>query len=48
VQVPPIGLPLVFAVDSPVTGGHPVVAVVEDTDALAQLRPGQPVVLRWR
>ncbi len=48
VQVPPNGLPLVFAVDSPVTGGHPVVAVVEDTDALAQLRPGQPVVLRWR
>jgi allophanate hydrolase subunit 2 len=38
----------VFGVDSPVTGGHPVVAVVEDTDALAQLRPGQRVALDWR
>ena len=48
VQVPPNGRPLVFGVDSPVTGGHPVVAVVEDTDALAQLRPGQRVALHWR
>jgi KipI family sensor histidine kinase inhibitor len=47
VQVPPNGLPLMFGVDSPVTGGHPVVAVVRDTDALAQLRPGQRVRLRW-
>jgi allophanate hydrolase subunit 2 len=48
VQVPPNGRPLVFGVDGPVTGGHPVVAVVEDTDALAQLRPGQRVALHWR
>lgn len=48
VQVPPNGLPLVFGVDGPVTGGHPVVAVVEAPDALAQLRPGQRVMLRWR
>jgi allophanate hydrolase subunit 2 len=42
VQVPPSGLPVVFAADHPVTGGYPVVGVVheDDQDALAQLRPG--------
>ncbi len=42
VQVPPSGLPVVFAADHPVTGGYPVVGVVheEDRDRLAQLRPG--------
>lgn len=46
VQVPPGGQPVVFAADCPATGGYPVVAVVRDLDALAQLRPGQRVRLR--
>jgi biotin-dependent carboxylase-like uncharacterized protein len=48
IQVPGSGRPLVFGPDHPVTGGYPVVAVVDDadTDALAQLRPGQQ--LRFR
>lgn len=54
VQVPPSGQPLVFLADHPTTGGYPVVAVVldEDTDALAQVRPGdrlrfRPVRAPW-
>ncbi len=49
IQVPPGGRPVLLGPDHPVTGGYPVVAVVvdADTDALAQLRPGQPVRLRW-
>ncbi len=43
VQVPPGGQPVLFLADHPVTGGYPVVAVVRDVDALAQLRPGQSV-----
>lgn len=45
VQVPPDGLPVVFGVDHPVTGGYPVVAVVRTSalGALAQVRPGEPV-----
>lgn len=45
VQVPPSGRPLVFLADHPVTGGYPVIAVVddEDTDRLAQVRPGERV-----
>lgn len=44
-QVPPSGLPTMLAADYPVTGGYPVIAVIveHDLDALAQLRPGQPV-----
>lgn len=43
VQIPPNGLPVVFGVDHPTTGGYPVVAVVvpADNPALAQLRPGE-------
>jgi allophanate hydrolase subunit 2 len=43
VQIPPNGLPVVFGVDHPTTGGYPVVAVVVPADnaGLAQLRPGQ-------
>ena len=43
VQVPPGGRPVLFLADHPVTGGYPVVAVVQDADvdAAAQLRPGQ-------
>ena len=49
VQVPPNGQPVILGADHPVTGGYPVSGVVldADTDALAQLRPGQPVRLRW-
>lgn len=45
VQVPPSGRPLVFLADHPITGGYPVIAVVDDadTDRLAQRRPGERV-----
>jgi biotin-dependent carboxylase-like uncharacterized protein len=45
VQVPPDGQPLVFLNDHPVTGGYPVVAVVDlaDLGQCAQLRPGDRV-----
>jgi biotin-dependent carboxylase-like uncharacterized protein len=48
VQVPHSGQPLVFLADHPTTGGYPVVAVVvdDDTDLLAQLRPGERVRFR--
>ncbi|KQQ05148.1 MULTISPECIES: biotin-dependent carboxyltransferase family protein [unclassified Rathayibacter] len=48
VQLPPSGLPVVFGPDHPVTGGYPVVAVVDSAslDLLAQLVPGSPVSLR--
>ena len=48
VQVPPSGEPLVFLADHPTTGGYPVIAVVvdEDTDLLAQCRPGDVVRMR--
>lgn len=46
VQVPPNGQPVVFGADHPVTGGYPVLAVVEprSRDRAAQLRPGDRVV----
>jgi biotin-dependent carboxylase-like uncharacterized protein len=49
IQVPPGGQPVILGADHPVTGGYPVVGVLRDadTDAIAQLRPGQPVRLRW-
>jgi biotin-dependent carboxylase-like uncharacterized protein len=42
-QVPPAGSPILFLADHPVTGGYPVVAVVDerDVDLAAQARPGQ-------
>lgn len=42
-QVPPSGVPTLFLVDHPVTGGYPVIAVVRssDLDRAAQARPGQ-------
>lgn len=48
VQVPPDGLPVVFLADHPVSGGYPVVAVVEPADLplAAQLPPGTPVRFR--
>ena len=49
IQVPPNGQPVILGTDHPVTGGYPVIGVVidDDVDSLAQLRPGQPVRLRW-
>ncbi len=49
VQLPPGGEIVVFLADHPVTGGYPTVAVLTDAsvDRAAQLRPGQPVRLRW-
>ena len=48
IQLPPSGRPVIFLADHPVTGGYPVVAVVddEDVDRAAQVRPGQPVRFR--
>jgi biotin-dependent carboxylase-like uncharacterized protein len=45
VQVPPSGQPVVFLADHPVTGGYPVVGVVDRDDLwqCAQLRPGDEV-----
>jgi biotin-dependent carboxylase-like uncharacterized protein len=49
IQVPPSGGPLILGPDHPVTGGYPVIGVIvdDDTDIVAQLRPGQPVRLHW-
>ncbi|WP_370618656.1 biotin-dependent carboxyltransferase family protein [Mumia sp. Pv 4-285] len=49
IQVPPSGEPVVLLADHPVTGGYPVVGVVVDADVdrAAQVRPGQPLRLRW-
>ena len=49
IQVPPNGEPVVFLNDHPVTGGYPVIGVVEsaDVDLVAQLVPGQEVRFRW-
>ena len=50
VQLPPNGQPVVFLADHPVTGGYPVIAVLDATssDRAAQLRPGDQVRLRRR
>jgi biotin-dependent carboxylase-like uncharacterized protein len=49
VQVPPDGKPVLFLADHPVTGGYPVIGVVEpaDVDLAAQARPGQHVSFHW-
>lgn len=49
IQVPPNGFPVILGPDHPVTGGYPVIGVVvdDDTDAIAQARPGQTVRLHW-
>jgi biotin-dependent carboxylase-like uncharacterized protein len=48
VQVPPDGQPVLFLADHPVTGGYPVIAVVEARDVCiaAQVRPGQRLHIR--
>jgi biotin-dependent carboxylase-like uncharacterized protein len=45
VQVPHDGRPIVMLADHPVTGGYPVVAIVEPADlpVVAQARPGTPL-----
>jgi biotin-dependent carboxylase-like uncharacterized protein len=49
-QVPPDGRPILFGPDAPVTGGYPVIAVIDAVglDAAAQLRPGDVVRFRPR
>jgi biotin-dependent carboxylase-like uncharacterized protein len=49
VQVPPGGQPVLFLADHPVTGGYPVVAVVDptDVDRAAQARPGRRIRFRF-
>lgn len=49
VQVPNDGQPLIFLADHPVTGGYPVVAVVDpgDIGRVAQARPGDALRFRW-
>lgn len=44
-EVPPSGQPILLLVDHPVTGGYPVIAVVDDRDLdrAGQLRPGDAV-----
>ncbi|MRX44335.1 5-oxoprolinase subunit C family protein [Agromyces kandeliae] len=48
IQVTGAGVPTVLLADRPVTGGYPVVAIVEpgSLDLLAQVRPGQEVRFR--
>ena len=48
IQVSGDGQPTILLADRPVTGGYPVIAVVASAslDAVAQLRPGQPVRFR--
>jgi biotin-dependent carboxylase-like uncharacterized protein len=43
IQVPPSGQPIVFLADHPVTGGYPVIGVVDNVSVAAQARPGQQV-----
>jgi biotin-dependent carboxylase-like uncharacterized protein len=45
IQVPPDGQPVVLLADHPVTGGYPVIAVVDSSDLwkCAQVRPGDVV-----
>lgn len=45
VQVPPHGRPVIFLADHPVTGGYPVIGVVNPDDLwmCAQARPGDPL-----
>ncbi|WP_022924272.1 biotin-dependent carboxyltransferase family protein [Serinicoccus marinus] len=47
-QVPPSGQPTIFLADHPVTGGYPVIGVVDPRDVplAAQARPGQTVRFR--
>jgi biotin-dependent carboxylase-like uncharacterized protein len=49
IQIPPNGQPVILGPDHPVTGGYPVACVVvaADMDRVAQIRPGQPLRLRW-
>jgi biotin-dependent carboxylase-like uncharacterized protein len=50
IQVPPNGQPVLFIADHPVTGGYPVIAVVDDAgvDLAAQARPGDVVRIALR
>ena len=45
IQVPPSGAPILMLADHPVTGGYPVIAVVDQSaiGAAAQARPGDRI-----
>lgn len=49
IQVPPNGQPVILGPDHPVTGGYPVIGVLVDADIdkVAQIRPGQTVLMHW-
>ena len=49
IQVVNDGMPIVLGIDAQTIGGYPRLAHVisADLDAIAQLRPGQPVRFRW-
>jgi allophanate hydrolase subunit 2 len=48
IQVTGTGVPTILLADRPVTGGYPVVAIVEPAslDLVAQVRPGQEIRFR--
>ncbi len=48
IQIPPSGQPIIFLADRPVTGGYPVIGVVDEgvLGYFAQARPGTRVRLR--
>ncbi|HVC72259.1 MAG TPA: allophanate hydrolase subunit 2 family protein, partial [Mycobacteriales bacterium] len=47
-QVPPNGQPILMLADHPVTGGYPVIAVVDEAaiPLAAQARPGDRITFR--
>ncbi|HEY0521415.1 MAG TPA: biotin-dependent carboxyltransferase family protein [Ilumatobacteraceae bacterium] len=49
IEVPPDGQPIVMLADHPVTGGYPVIAVIEPDDIahVAQARPGTSLRFRY-
>lgn len=48
IQVPPSGQPIVFLADRPVTGGYPVLGIIDEAELglFAQVRPGSAVRFR--
>lgn len=46
IQIPPDGQPVVMGPDHPVTGGYPIIAVLDDPDSPAQWVPGGTICFR--
>jgi biotin-dependent carboxylase-like uncharacterized protein len=48
IQIPPSGQPIIFLADRPVTGGYPVIGVIDEAELgyFAQARPGSRIRLR--